>query len=568
MNQHYFDVPFAFSGDKTAIPDPLQVGGSVSFTEGWNYNYQRNLSTDPAALPIDRSTTNWLFEQVTQAIQAIQQAGVPEFILASQNAGTAFSYGQGAVVLWSASGNAPFGKYVSLTAANTNTPSAADPQGLTTGWQIEVDPIATAAQAAAGTNDASIMTPLKVAQQTALRALLAGSSSQVFNVGPATTATQALQLQQAQAAAGSVAGFQGYSTTPQTLTSALANYTVQYTGAAVGTFNLPAGSTMPLQSTLTFLNDSAFTLTIARAGSDSIYGTGAYTSIVMQPGDRLELQSRGSTDWHIIGGSAEFQFNPVVVAGATAPTHATQLQQIGHGQCVFSWGSSTSALLSPHNGQNLIINGVPQQIPAAGVSISNSGLAANTFYLVYAFMNSGVMTLEAVTTGHVTASNGIEIKSGDATRTLVGAILTSPTATFSTTNNLYSVITWFNRRNISLQPVASLATITTNVAQELNTNARCTFATWGDECVIVTATCYVSNNTSSSAEVFGIGVDAANVYSGLAANGNIAFSGAAVTLSANVTPTLSQGGHFATCVGQSGSGTSNFNQIISVVLRG
>jgi hypothetical protein len=44
------------------------------------------------------------------------------------------------------------------------------------------------------------MTPLMVAQQTALRALLAGNSSQVFNVGPATASTHAVQLQQLTAA--------------------------------------------------------------------------------------------------------------------------------------------------------------------------------------------------------------------------------------------------------------------------------------------------------------------------------------------------------------------------------
>lgn len=213
MKQHYFDVPFAFAGDVTAIPDPLQVGGTVSMTEGWNNNYQRNLSTDPAALPIDRSTTNWLLLQISTALQALQQQGVPEFILSSQNGGTAYSYGQGAVVLWSASGNAPFGKYVSLIAGNTNTPSVSDPQGLTTGWQIEVDPIATAAQASAGTNDASIMTPLKVAQQTALRALLAGNSSQVFNVSTPTAATHAVPAAWLTGVVGSSRGVSANQTT-------------------------------------------------------------------------------------------------------------------------------------------------------------------------------------------------------------------------------------------------------------------------------------------------------------------------------------------------------------------
>lgn len=197
MNQHYFDVPFAFSGDVTAIPDPLQTGGTVSFTEGWNYNYQRDLATDPAALPIDRSTMNWLLLQITTALQALQQTGCPEFILASQNGGAAYSYAKGTVVNWSASGAAPFTKFVCIaTGGNTNTPSLSDPTGATTGWQLVIDPIATSAQAAAGTDNASIMTPLLVAQQTALRALLAGSSAQVFNVGPAVAATQAPQAQQ------------------------------------------------------------------------------------------------------------------------------------------------------------------------------------------------------------------------------------------------------------------------------------------------------------------------------------------------------------------------------------
>jgi hypothetical protein len=221
MNQHYFDVPFAFAGDVTAIPDPLQTGGTVSFTEGWNYNYQRDLATDPAALPIDRSTTNWLLLQITTALQALQAETVPEFILASQNGGVAIAYGPQAEVLWSASGNAPFAKYVNISgAANSNTPSASDPLGTTTGWQVACDPIATASQASTGTNNASIMTPLLVAQQTALRALLAGSSSQVFNVGPATSLSHAPEAGQVQLGTLNYAGAAGG--TANVLTATLA----------------------------------------------------------------------------------------------------------------------------------------------------------------------------------------------------------------------------------------------------------------------------------------------------------------------------------------------------------
>ncbi|MDW3684916.1 hypothetical protein RA280_24815, partial [Cupriavidus sp. CV2] len=43
---------------------------------------------------------------------------------------------------------------------------------------------------------------------------------------------------------------------------------------------------------------------------------------------------------------------------------------MGHGQCRLSVVSGTSLKLAPYNGNNLIINGVPQQIPGAGVTIS------------------------------------------------------------------------------------------------------------------------------------------------------------------------------------------------------
>lgn len=62
---------------------------------------------------------------------------------------------------------------------------------------------------------------------------------------------------------------------------------------------------------------------------------------------------------------------------------------------------------------------------SAAVTISNAGLAANTLFYVYAFDNAGVTTLEIVATAHTTDSTfGVEIKSGDATRTYVGVIQT------------------------------------------------------------------------------------------------------------------------------------------------
>lgn len=328
MNQHYFDVPFAFSGDVTAIPDPLQSGGSVSMTEGWNYNYQRDLATDPAALPIDRSTMNWLLLQITTALQQLQQNSTPEFITAAQNGSVAFPYPVQAEVLWSASGSAPFTRFVNISGVtNSNTPSLSDPTGASTGWQVTCDPIATSAQASAGTNNASIMTPLLVAQQTALRALLAGNSSQVFNVATASAATQAVQLQQAQGMRRQFTGYGGYSTS-QALTNGIAGEAVDWVGGT-GTLTLPAPGTMPAQVATSFYNIGTGTLTLATNGAATIIYAGSASlvaSITLPPGATVEISTDG-TNWYCTDGLALAQYNPLSVGNASASAHAVALGQ-------------------------------------------------------------------------------------------------------------------------------------------------------------------------------------------------------------------------------------------------
>ncbi|HYE89532.1 MAG TPA: hypothetical protein VEA38_00875 [Terriglobales bacterium] len=119
-----------------------------------------------------------------------------------------------------------------------------------------------------------------------------------------------------------------------------------------------------------------------------------------------------------------------LVTNASAITTNTDVRPIWrqnvnllHGQCYLSWVSASSIKLLPLNGNRLIINGTTQTIPAAGVSLSNSGLTTSTTYYLYAYMNGSTMTLEASTTAHATSStDGVEIKSGDQTRTFVGEV--------------------------------------------------------------------------------------------------------------------------------------------------
>lgn len=83
----FFDVPFARDGDKTTIPDSLQLDGSVSYTEGFGFDYERPAidpitgQPDPLYKPVPRDGTNTLFYEVTDALGVIQRQGFADWTL-------------------------------------------------------------------------------------------------------------------------------------------------------------------------------------------------------------------------------------------------------------------------------------------------------------------------------------------------------------------------------------------------------------------------------------------------------------------------------------------------------
>ena len=120
------------------------------------------------------------------------------------------------------------------------------------------------------------------------------------------------------------------------------------------------------------------------------------------------------------------------------------------GQCYFSETNPSSSKLLPWGGNILKIEGVPREIPAAGISVSWSGLVADTNYFVYAYWNGSTIVLEPSTTAHVQeAGTGARVKNGDASRKLVGMIrAASATMIYGTTVYGQHIchISWFNRR--------------------------------------------------------------------------------------------------------------------------
>jgi hypothetical protein len=174
----FFRLPFATTGDKTAVPDAVDTNGNVSYSQGYGFDYQRQ-KTDPAAKNIERDKMNQIFFDVTTAIAELQANGIPDFITTALNGGTAYSYAQYAVVKYSGD------LYISLVAANTALPSDA------TKWALLPTPARiqgafNSSAVAAGTADA-----LTGAFSPAIAALPAapGTLSVLVRAGSANTTT-------------------------------------------------------------------------------------------------------------------------------------------------------------------------------------------------------------------------------------------------------------------------------------------------------------------------------------------------------------------------------------------
>lgn len=185
----------------------------------------------------------------------------------------------------------------------------------------------------------------------------------------------------------------------------------------------------------------------------------------------------------------------------------TAAQEVG--QCRFDYVSTTQCILSRYNGKYLTINGTRQVIPAAGITCAATGLTVSTTYYWYAWMNSGVMSLEASTTGHSTDSaTGVEIKTGDATRTLVGMTWMAGGPTFLKTGTHSAVLSWFNQKEILGQFASGLSATTSTIWIGQGTQAQiCSWA--GNPIKLWAYTADVQNNTATAVTYVGLSLDQA-----------------------------------------------------------
>ncbi|WP_219951425.1 tail fiber protein [Dickeya zeae] len=156
MEQKFFRVPFAASGDRQSIPDAADHNGYVSFTNGWGGDYAKDPAADANAKPVEREAMNAILYAITVAVRQYQTVGFPEWITPANNGGVAFQYERGAVVRYRSAQNQPFESYVSIIDGNASTP------GADANWQPFIYRESTPDEAADNTNGTTLITPRRL----------------------------------------------------------------------------------------------------------------------------------------------------------------------------------------------------------------------------------------------------------------------------------------------------------------------------------------------------------------------------------------------------------------------
>lgn len=305
--------------------------------------------------------------------------------------------------------------------------------------------------------------------------------AQAFNDG---------QRQQARRNTGALGG--GFVYGAQSISAGQAGQLFYLDGASAGALALPD---VGLGEVFRLVNTDTTRRTIsAISGGDIIVEGVSVQSVALLPYENVEFYRLDGKRYVLSMRSYQLRSTPNAdVAQNFSDAQKQQLYAnadiaIPHGQCRLDIDTQTSIKLKPFNGNKLFINGNYRTIPAAGITLSNAGLAANTLYYIYAYWSGTAIVTTASTGipktsliyGHRVGDNGSGAP--NETVTLVGMVYMNTSAQFQQDNAALYVASWFNRKS-------TLAALNIGSAGGTNSNAYVqmgafiNYLTWGDVAV-------------------------------------------------------------------------------------
>lgn len=163
--------------------------------------------------------------------------------------------------------------------------------------------------------------------------------------------------------------------------------------------------------------------------------------------------------------------------------------------------------------------------------------------------------LEFSSVGHVTASNGVEVKGGspsDPTQTLVGMVYAGGSHSVSDSQSARNVASWFNRKTKTCKNnYTADRTLTSTTYLEVNSEIQCKFVTWGENDLAWRINGMVSTSAASNVVQITAGFDSTTVGE----SEEIGTVVSAVTQKPVLTVTgaktgLTEGAHYVTVLGK------------------
>ena len=245
-----------------------------------------------------------------------------------------------------------------------------------------------------------------------------------------------------------------------------------------------------------------------------------------------------------------------------------------HGRVILRRSSATLLALDPRDGNTLYVkdaNGWRLRSIGAGLTAANtsifldgvgaSNLAASTVYLVTVFDNAGTLTIDFRTTltRATDADFGVEIATGQPTRTVVGLIRTDASSQFADSATQRFVRSWFNGAGVTgANDFTANRTTASAPFVELNTEIRIEFLVWSGESVMALGTGTASNSTAGATCSTGIVIDGGTQLGAVENESNSANDRHAATPQF-VSDALAEGYHYASLSGGvSGGGTGTW----------